>query len=174
MRKSPLKNHQKKNFLKRKILNLYQNQKELKYINLLISCKGVVNISNMKIQHERTLIQKINIVRKLKQTFCGEMGHKSIDCKKRKANIVKFYAEEFEKIQEELYSISLATYDALSSCYEYISSQNHTDNTNTRSYSAMKITKEIELVKLEEQENAKNYTSVITFNQRLYEKIISK
>jgi len=81
--------------------------------------------------------------------------------------------KNLKKIQE-LYSINPATYDALSSCYEYISSQNHTDNTNTRSYSAMKITKEIELVKLEEQENAKNYTSVITFNQRLYEKIISK
>ena len=33
---------------------------------------------------------------------------------------------------------------------------------------------ETELVKLEEQENTDNYTSIITFNQRLYEKIITK
>ena len=33
---------------------------------------------------------------------------------------------------------------------------------------------ETEVVKLEEQENTDNYTSIITFNQRLYEKIITK
>jgi len=31
-------------------------------------------------------------------------------------------------------------------------------------------TEETELVKLEEQENTENYTSIITFNQRLYKK----
>jgi len=35
-------------------------------------------------------------------------------------------------------------------------------------------TKETELVKLEEQENTDDYTSIITFNQKLYEKIIAK
>ena len=34
--------------------------------------------------------------------------------------------------------------------------------------------KETELVKLEEQTNTDNYTSIVTFNQRLYEKIIGK
>ena len=35
-------------------------------------------------------------------------------------------------------------------------------------------TEETELVKLEEQDNIDNYTSIITFNQKLYEKIIAK
>jgi len=35
-------------------------------------------------------------------------------------------------------------------------------------------TEQIELVKLEEQENTENYTSIITFNQRLYDKIRAK
>ena len=35
-------------------------------------------------------------------------------------------------------------------------------------------TEESKLAKLEEQENTDNYTSIITFNQKLYEKIIAK
>jgi len=35
-------------------------------------------------------------------------------------------------------------------------------------------TEETELVKLEEQENTNNYASIITFNQRLYEKIVAE
>ena len=35
-------------------------------------------------------------------------------------------------------------------------------------------TDETELVKLEEQENTDNHTSIIIFNQKLYEKIIAK
>jgi len=35
-------------------------------------------------------------------------------------------------------------------------------------------TEETEIVKLEEQENIENYSSIIMFNRRLYEKIISK
>ena len=60
---------------------------------------------------------------------CGEIGHKSIDCNKRKANIVKLFSEEFEEIQEELYMIDPSIHEVISSCYESISSESYTDST---------------------------------------------
>jgi len=61
---------------------------------------------------------------------CGEIGHKFIDYNKRKANIVKLFSEEFEEIQEALYSVDPTTYDVISSCYKSISSKFYTDSIN--------------------------------------------
>ena len=62
---------------------------------------------------------------------CGEIGHKSIDCTKRKDNIVRLFSEEFEEIQHELYLIISEKYDIISSCCECISSEEETEETET-------------------------------------------
>ena len=54
--------------------------------------------------------------------------NKSIDCNKRKANIVKLFSEEFEEIQEELYMVDPTIHEVLSSCYESISSESYSDS----------------------------------------------
>ena len=53
---------------------------------------------------------------------CGEIGNKSIDCTKRKANIVKLFTEEFNEIQHELYPLTFEHSNILLSFYESISS----------------------------------------------------
>ena len=62
---------------------------------------------------------------------CEEIEHKSIDCHKRKANIVKLFSEEFEEIQEELYTVDPTIHEVISSCYESISSESYTDSTES-------------------------------------------
>ena len=51
---------------------------------------------------------------------CGQIGHKSIDRMKRKANLIKLYAKEFEEIKGELYPIKLENLNEISDCYELI------------------------------------------------------
>ena len=66
---------------------------------------------------------------------CGEIGHKSIDCYKVKANIIKLFSEEFEEIQKDLYLINSKEYDMVSSCYESISSEEETETSEIESSS---------------------------------------
>ena len=69
---------------------------------------------------------------------CGEIWHKSINCTKRKANIVKLFIEEFDEIQHELYLITFEHSNILSNCYESISSSEDSilDTSNSSSPSA--------------------------------------
>ena len=47
-------------------------------------------------------------------------GQKSINCMKRKANLVKLCAEEFEEIKDELYPIKIENFNEISSYCESI------------------------------------------------------